>query len=88
VLTEFYFLIVYYPGSKNMLADTLSYYKQDIELQEALDKAHYIQVLLISNKLDLEINYKLATKLALISKTLASTSTVLTNRYTLLDLID
>jgi hypothetical protein len=31
VLVEFYFSIVYYLGSKNMLTDTLSHYKQDIE---------------------------------------------------------
>jgi hypothetical protein len=71
-----------------VLTDTLFYCKQDIEPQEALNKAHHIQVLLISNKLDLEINYRLTTKLAPISKTLASTSTVLTNKHTLLDLID
>jgi hypothetical protein len=71
-----------------MLVDTLSYYKQDVRPQEALDKAYYTQVLLIPNKLDLKINYRLATKLAPISKTLASASTVLTNRHTPLDLID
>jgi type IV secretory pathway VirB4 component len=40
VLAEFYFSIVYRPGSKNMLADTLSRRKQDTGRQEALGKAH------------------------------------------------
>jgi hypothetical protein len=42
VLAEFYFLIVYCPGSKNVLADTLSCREQDIGRQEALEKAYCI----------------------------------------------
>jgi hypothetical protein len=88
VLAEFYFSIVYRPSSKNVLADTLSCRKQDVGPQKALGKAHRTQVLLTSDKLDPEINCRLATKLAPVSETLASASTVLTNRHTPLDLID
>jgi hypothetical protein len=88
VLAEFYFSIVYRPSSKNVLANTLSRREQDVGPQEALGKAHCTQVLLTPDKLDLEINRRLATKLAPVSETLASASTVLTNRHTPLNLID
>jgi hypothetical protein len=65
VLAKFYFLIVYCPGSKNMLADTLSCREQDTGRQKALGKAHRTQVLLTPDKLDPEITCKLPTELAL-----------------------
>jgi hypothetical protein len=86
VLAEFYFLIVYRPGSKNVLADTLSCHKQDVSRQEALGKAHRTQVLLTLDKLDPEIVRRLPADLAPIDSPEASV--VLTNGHVPLDLID
>jgi hypothetical protein len=86
VLAEFYFSIVYRPGSKNVLADTLSCHKQDIGRQEALGKAYHTQVLLTPDKLDPEIIRKLLNNLAPINSSEASV--VLTDGYVPLDLIN
>jgi hypothetical protein len=89
VLAEFYFSIVYRPGSKNMLADTLSRREQDTGRQEALGKAYRTQVLLTLDKLDPEITRRLPTKLAPVLETNSpETSVVLTNSHVPLNLID
>jgi hypothetical protein len=82
---------VYRPGSKNVLANTLSCRKQDIGRQEALGKAHRTQVLLTPDKLDPKITYRLFTELALVSKTFTNSpkaSVVLTNGHVPLNLIN
>jgi hypothetical protein len=82
---------VYRSGSKNVLADTLSYYEQDTGRQEALEKTYYTQVLLTPDKLNLEITYRLLTKLAPVLKTFINflkASVILINGYVLLDLIN
>ena len=71
-----------------MLADTLSHREQDIGRQEALGKAHYTQILLIPDKLDPEITYRLAIKLAPVSETPVNAPIILTNRHIPLDLIN
>jgi hypothetical protein len=74
-----------------VLADTFSYYKQDISRQKALKKAYYTQVLLILDKLDPKITYKLFTKLALVLKTFThflKAFIILTNGYVFLNLIN
>jgi hypothetical protein len=91
VLAEFYFLIVYRPGSKNVFTNTLSCREQDTGRQEALGKAHRTQVLLTPDKLDPEITRRLPTELALVSETsinFPEASVVLTDGYVPLDLID
>jgi hypothetical protein len=91
VLAEFYFSIVYRPGSKNVLADTLSCREQNTGRQEALGKAHCTQVLLTPDKLDPEITCKLPTELAPVSETFINflkASVVLTNGHVPLDLIN
>jgi hypothetical protein len=77
---------VYYPGSKNVLADTLSRHKQDIGRQEALGKAYRTQVLLTPDKLDPEIIRRLPADLAPINSLEAFV--VLTDGYVPLDLIN
>jgi hypothetical protein len=77
---------VYRPGSKNVLADTLSCCKQDIGRQKALGKAYCTQVLLTPDKLDPEIICKLPNNLAPINSSEASV--VLTNSHVLFDLIN
>jgi hypothetical protein len=82
---------VYRPGSKNVLADTLSCHKQDTGRQEALGKAYYTQVLLTPDKLDLKITCRLPTELAPVSKTsinFPEAFVILTNGYVSLDLIN
>jgi hypothetical protein len=80
---------VYRFGFKNILADTLSCYEQDISRQEALGKAYCTQVLLTLDKLNPKITYKLFTELALVLETNSpKASVVLTNGHVLLDLID
>jgi hypothetical protein len=80
---------VYRLSFKNVLANILSCYKQDIGRQKALRKAYHTQVLLTPDKLDLEITRKLPTELALVSETNSSkASVVLTNSYVLFDLIN
>jgi hypothetical protein len=80
---------VYRPSSKNVLADILSCYKQDISRQKALGKAYRTQVLLTPDKLDLKITCKLPIKLASVSETNSpKASMVLTNGYVPLDLIN
>jgi hypothetical protein len=69
-----------------MLADTLSYHKQDTGRQEALGKAYRTQVLLTPDKLDPEIIYKLSTNLASINSLKASV--ILTNSHIPLNLIN
>jgi hypothetical protein len=74
-----------------MFVNTLFYYKQDISRQKALKKAYYTQVLLMSDKLNLKITYKLLIKLAFVLKTFTNSlkaSVVLTNSYVLFDLIN
>jgi hypothetical protein len=91
VLAEFYFLIVYRPGFKNVLADTLSCHEQDTGRQEALGKAYRTQVLLTLDKLDPEITRRLPTELALVLETsinFLKAFVVLTDGYVPLDLID
>jgi hypothetical protein len=91
VLAEFYFSIVYRPGSKNMLADTLSCREQDVGRQKALGKAYRTQVLLTPDKLDPEITRRLSTELAPVSETFTDfpgASVVLTDGHVSLDLID
>ncbi len=83
VLAEFYFSIAYRPGSKNVLADTLSRREQDVGPQEALGKAYCIQVLLTPNQLDPEITRQLTPELAPIKVPL-----VRTHGHAPLDLID
>jgi hypothetical protein len=77
---------VYYPGFKNVLADTLSRHKQDIGRQEALGKAYRTQVLLTPDKLDPEIIRRLPADLAPINSLKAFV--VLTNGYVPLNLIN
>jgi hypothetical protein len=82
---------VYRPGSKNVLADTLSCREQDTGRQEALGKAYRTQVLFTPDKLDPEITRRLSTELAPVSETFTDSpgaSTVLTNGHVPLDLID
>jgi hypothetical protein len=69
-----------------MLANTLSCYKQDIGRQKALEKAYCTQVLLTSDKLNLEIICKLSANLVLIDSSKASI--VLINSYVPFDLIN
>jgi hypothetical protein len=77
---------VYRLGSKNVLADTLSYHEQDIGRQEALGKAYRTQVLLTPDKLDPEIIRRLPADLAPINSPEASV--VLTDSHVPLDLIN
>jgi hypothetical protein len=77
---------VYRPGSKNVLADTLSRHEQDIGRQEALGKAYQTQVLLTPDKLNPEIVCRLSADLAPINSPKASV--VLTDSHVPLDLID
>jgi hypothetical protein len=77
---------VYRPGSKNVLADTLSCHKQDISRQKALGKAYRTQVLLTPDKLDPKIVRKLPANLAPIDSPKASV--VLTNGHVLFNLIN
>jgi hypothetical protein len=86
VLAKFYFSIVYRPGSKNVLANTLSCCEQDIGRQEALGKAHRTQVLLMPDKLNPEIIRRLLADLAPINSPKASV--VLTDGHIPLDLIN
>jgi hypothetical protein len=80
---------MYRLGSKNILADILSYHKQNTGRQKALGKAYYTQVLLTPNKLDPKITYKLLTKLAPVLKTnFPKASVVLTNGHVSLNLIN
>jgi hypothetical protein len=80
---------VYRPSFKNILVNTLSCYKQDISRQKALEKAYRTQVLFTPDKLNLEITYKLFTKLALVLKTNSpKASVILTNSYVSLNLIN
>jgi hypothetical protein len=89
VLAEFYFLIVYRPGFKNVLADTLSRREQDTGRQEALGKAYRTQVLLTPDKLNPEITRRLPTELAPVSETNSpKASAVLTDGHVPLNLID
>jgi hypothetical protein len=91
VLAEFYFSIVYRPGSKNVLADTLSCREQDVGRQEALGKAYRTQVLLTPDKLDPEITCRLSTELAPVSETSTDSPgafVVLTDGHVPFDLID
>jgi hypothetical protein len=69
-----------------MLANTLSYHKQNISRQKALEKAYYTQVLLTPDKLDPEIICKLPADLTLINSFKAFI--VLTNSYVPFDLIN
>ena len=59
---------MYRPGSRNVLADTLSRREQDVGPQEAVGKAHWMQALLTPDQLDPRITQELATKLAPISE--------------------
>jgi hypothetical protein len=77
---------VYCPSSKNVLANTLSYYKQDINHQKALEKAYYTQVLLTPDKLNPEIIRKLLANLMPINSLKASV--ILINSHVPLDLIN
>jgi hypothetical protein len=80
---------VYRPSSKNILANTLSCYKQDTGRQKALKKAYRTQVLLTSDKIDPKITYKLSTKLALVLETnFLKASAVLINSYVPFNLIN
>jgi hypothetical protein len=89
VLAEFYFSIVYRPGSKNVLANTLSCHEQDTGRQEALGKAYRTQVLLTPDKLNPEITRRLLTELASVSETNSPEAfVVLTDGYVPLNLID
>jgi hypothetical protein len=69
-----------------MLANILSCYKQDIGRQEALEKAYYIQVLLMLDKLNSEIICKLSADLTLIN--FLKASIILTNSYVFFNLIN
>jgi hypothetical protein len=74
-----------------MLANILSCYKQNTGRQEALEKAYYTQVLLTPDKLNLEITYKLLTKLVFVLKTFINflkAFVILTNSYVPFDLIN
>jgi hypothetical protein len=72
-----------------VLADTLSCREQDIGRQEALEKAYRTQILLTSDKLDLEITRRLPTELASVSETnFPKAFIILTNGHVPLDLID
>jgi hypothetical protein len=77
---------MYRPGSKNVLANTLSCREQDISRQEALGKAYRTQVLLTPDKLDPEIIRRLPNNLAPIDSSKASV--VLTDSHVPLDLIN
>jgi hypothetical protein len=77
---------MYRPGSKNILADTLSCRKQDISQQKALKKAYCTQVLLTPDKLDPEIVCRLPANLAPINSPKASV--ILTDGYISFDLIN
>jgi hypothetical protein len=77
---------VYRPGSKNVLANILSCYKQDIGRQEALGKAYYTQVLLTPDKLDPEIICRLSADLTPINSPKAFV--VLINSHILFNLIN
>jgi hypothetical protein len=88
VLAEFYFSIVYRPGSKNVLADTLSRREQDVATQDALGKAHRTQVLLPPEKLDPKITQELAAELAPVAEPQTDAPIVSTNGHAPLDLID
>jgi hypothetical protein len=82
---------MYCPGFKNVLADILSCCEQDTDRQEALEKTYYTQVLLTPDKLNLEITYRLLTKLALVLETFINflkASVILINSYVSLNLID
>jgi hypothetical protein len=69
-----------------VFANILSYYKQDIGRQKALEKAYRTQVLLTSDKLNSEIICKLFINLAPINSFKASV--VLINGYVSLNLIN
>ena len=94
VLAEFYFSIVYRPGARNVLADTLSRREQDTGPQEAIGKAYRTQALLTPGQLDPRITQELSTQLAPITApTDARTaptdaSTVLTDGHTPVGLLD
>jgi hypothetical protein len=77
---------VYRPGSKNVLANTLSRREQDIGRQEALGKAYRTQVLLTPDKLDPEIICRLPADLAPIDSFKASV--ILTDGHVPFDLIN
>jgi hypothetical protein len=77
---------VYCFSSKNILANILSYRKQDISRQKALEKAYCTQVLLTPDKLNLEIICKLLTNLTPINSPKASV--ILINNYVPLNLIN
>jgi hypothetical protein len=82
-------LIIYRLSFKNILADIFSYYKQDIGPQKALKKAYYTQVLLMLNKLNLKITYKLFIKLVFVLKiNFFKAFTVLTNGHVFFNLIN
>jgi hypothetical protein len=84
-------LIVYRPGFKNVLADTLSCREQDTGRQEALEKAYCTQVLLTPDKLNPKITCKLPTELAPVLETFINfleASVILTDGYVPLDLIN
>jgi hypothetical protein len=87
VLAEFYFSITYRPGSKNVLADTLTRREQDTGPQDALGKAHRTQVLLTPDKLDPRITQQLHTELAPVAAPNTAPELVL-DGHTPLDLID
>jgi hypothetical protein len=69
-----------------MLTNTLSYYKQDIGRQKALEKAYRTQVLLTPDKLNPKIIHKLSNNLAPINSSKASV--ILTNSHVPLNLIN
>jgi hypothetical protein len=74
-----------------MFANILSCRKQDTGRQKALKKAYYTQVLLIPDKLDPKITYKLPIKLASVSETFINflkAFVVLTNGHIPLNLIN
>jgi hypothetical protein len=82
---------VYCPGFKNVLANILSCYKQDVGRQKALEKAYCTQVLFTPDKLNPEITCRLFTELALVSETFTDSLrafVILINSYILFDLIN
>ena len=90
VLAEFYFSIAYRPGTKNILADTLSRREQDVIPQEALSKSSRTQALLRNNQLDPEIVQQLPEVIAPVNPGLVppSTPTPSIGGHIPLDLID
>jgi hypothetical protein len=69
-----------------MLANILFCCEQDISRQKALKKAYYTQVLLMSDKLNSEIIYKLSANLTLIN--FLKASVILTDSYIPFNLIN